>query len=581
MKNVKISIQTKLIAISLALLIVPSIIIGVVSYKGAKSSMDGLGETVLQNSVESTLTLIDTLNQQVKKGELTLEEAQEIVKERILGPKKADGTRAINYTGDLGENGYLYVLNEKGVVLAHPSIEGKDMWGAQDEEGHYYIQDVIKTAQAKGGFTYYPYYLPNDKETMAEKIIYSKADPNWGWIVGAGAYTQDFNKPADKLISIVVISIAIAIVVGAVITFIFSRRMAKPLVHLTDMVDEVARGNLVVDLHEVKRNDELGVLNRGFNEMVLRLRALITEVEQSVSEIQRTSVNLSSVAEESIASGQEILSAITVVATGTSQQASDTEDTTRVTREFVNQIEALHERNAAILSASQMMKQSNTAGVENLHHLKDKSEESYDLVKRIQSVFENLVVKVKEIEGVVATINDISNQTNLLALNASIEAARAGEHGKGFAVVAEEVRKLADQTSEATDSVQQTLRGIEQETAIVTKEMQRTNVIAEEQHNSVQQTETSFKDIEQAVAVIMTAIEAVTEGIDGLLVAKDAMEQSISNIAVVSEANAASAQQVTASVQEQQNLNEIVTKSVNNVATEIDALKESMRRFKL
>lgn len=580
MANIKLSIRTKLIIISLILLIVPSVIIGAISYTNAKNGMDGLGETILKNSVESTLTLIDTLNQQVDAGELTLEEAQEIVKERILGPKKEDGTRDINYTGDLGENGYLYIVDEKGIILAHPTIEGKDMWGVQDEEGNYYIQEVIKKAQSNGGFTYYPFNLPNQEE-VAEKIIYSKVDANWGWIVASGAYTQDFNNSAQKLFTIISVAIVISLLIGSIITLIYSRVISKPLMQLSNNAAEVAKGNLVVDLKESKLQDEIGVLNRGFNDMVIRLRDLISNVEKTISEVRHTATNLSAVAEESTVSGDEILKAITIVATGTSQQAIDTEDTIKITKDFVEKIDLLHERNASILSASQQMKQSNAVGVNNLHHLKDKSEESFTLVKNIQGVFENLVSKVKEIEGIVLTINEISNQTNLLALNASIEAARAGEHGKGFAVVAEEVRKLADQTSLATDSVQQTLRGIVQETGVVTKEIQRTYTIAEEQHHSVQLTEGSFKDIESAVEVIMTAIETVTEGIDGLLSAKEAMEQSISNIGIVSEANAASVQQVTASVQEQQNLNEIVTKSVNDLAMEIEQLKQSMEQFKL
>ncbi|WP_249663346.1 methyl-accepting chemotaxis protein, partial [Lysinibacillus fusiformis] len=124
-------------------------------------------------------------------------------------------------------------------------------------------------------------------------------------------------------------------------------------------------------------------------------------------------------------------------------------------------IEGLHDKNDLMWDASQHMKKSNEEGLVNLDSLKETSQESFDIIQDIQSVFGSLIVKVHEIEGVVETITQISDQTNLLALNASIEAARAGEHGKGFAVVAEEVRKLADQTSVATELVRRVIKGIE------------------------------------------------------------------------------------------------------------------------
>lgn len=572
------SIQGKLIIVSMALLIVPSLIIGIVSYGKAKDGMEGLGEQVLQNSVESTLQLIELANERVEKGDIPLELAQERVREALLGPKDSEGKRPINYPGDLGQYGYLYVLDDKGTLTTHPTREGDNLWDEQDSSGKYFIRDVTERALEGGGFTEYEFALPG-QDVLADKIIYSAKDPHWGWIVASGTYMQDFNKEANSLLLVIGATLLGAIIVGTVIVMLVSRHLALPVKNISKRVQEVAQGNLAVEMETLQRSDEIGQLNAGFNDMVDQLKTLITNVEEAIVEIQSTSSNLTAVAEETNAYGDEIVKAINEVSRGAVKQASDAEDTNRTAMAFAQQIEELHDKNDLMLDASQMMKQSNEEGLINLHSLKDKSQESSTLISSVQTVFNSLIVKVREIEGIVGTINEISDQTNLLALNASIEAARAGEHGKGFAVVAEEVRKLADQTSVATDLVRTTLRGIESETHLVNDEMQKTNTIVRQQNDSVSMMESSFNDIELAVEKIIAIIGDMTSGVEYLNSSKEDMMQSIESIALISERNAAASEEVTASVDEQQRAIQLVSESSNDLTDEISALQESIQRF--
>jgi len=572
------SIQGKLIIVSMALLIVPSLIIGIVSYGKAKDGMEGLGEQVLQNSVESTLQLIELANERVEKGDIPLELAQERVREALLGPKDSEGKRPINYPGNLGQYGYLYVLDDKGTLTTHPTREGDNLWDEQDSSGKYFIRDVTERALEGGGFTEYEFALPG-QDVLADKIIYSAKDPHWGWIVASGTYMQDFNKEANSLLLVIGVTLLGAVIIGTVIVMLVSRHLALPVKNISKRVQEVAQGNLTVEIETLQRSDEIGQLNTGFNDMVDQLKTLITNVEEAIVEIQSTSSNLTAVAEETNAYGDEIVKAINEVSRGAVKQASDAEDTNRTAMAFAQQIEGLHDKNDLMLDASRMMKQSNEEGLINLHSLKDKSQESSTLISSVQTVFNSLIVKVREIEGIVGTINEISDQTNLLALNASIEAARAGEHGKGFAVVAEEVRKLADQTSVATDLVRTTLRGIESETNLVNDEMQKTSTIVRQQNDSVSMMESSFNDIEIAVEKIIAIIGDMTSGVEYLNSSKEDMMQSIESIALISERNAASSEEVTASVDEQQRAIQLVSESSNDLTDEISALQESIQRF--
>ena len=206
------SIKGKILTMSILVLIVSNIAIGLLGYTISKRQLNGKGEIILENAVEAAIQMIDLAQQGVEKGLYTLPQAQEMIKEKLLGKITAEGTRPIDSPLDLGENGYFVVYSQEGDEIAHPSLEGKNVWDVKDKSKEEVLlaQDSIAKAKSGGGFTYYDWFLPHS-ENIGRKIVYNKLDPNWGWVVTAGSYEMDFNKGALNVLKYTSIGVVISL----------------------------------------------------------------------------------------------------------------------------------------------------------------------------------------------------------------------------------------------------------------------------------------------------------------------------------------------------------------------------------
>ena len=158
-------IKTKLVLVMGLLLIIPVLILGLVSYYVAKTELENSGKILLKNSVEMTLQVIDENQKLVDQGKLTLDEAQEKVREYMLSKKQADGTRPINKNLSLGKSGYLLAYTQEGVEAVHPTLEGKNVLDSKDKKnGTLFVKDQIKIANDGGGYLTYWWTLPNSEK---------------------------------------------------------------------------------------------------------------------------------------------------------------------------------------------------------------------------------------------------------------------------------------------------------------------------------------------------------------------------------------------------------------------------------
>lgn len=574
------SIRKKLMVISISLLIIPGLIIGLAAYISSKNNLDATGQQQLQNGVKMGILLIDALNQEVENGSLTLEEAQEQARVYLIGPKNDDGIRDIVSEIDLGENGYFSGYDLEGNDVIHYSDEGDYSWDVTDSTGHSFVQTQIKNAQDGGGFTTYVWPFPNS-ERIGEKISYTELDPHWGWVLAAGSYKADFNKGANQVLVIISITLAIAIVIGIAIIILFTNSLTRPLQLLTTNVKRLADGDLTVEELAIRNKDEIGTLSKDFSLMAGNLKGLLQAMQQSIHQINDESQNLSAVSEETSATGQEISAGIYEIAKGATKQAEDTELANTKFANFSEQIDVVQRQTENMILKSETTTDASNQGLKSVNVLRAKSEEANELTRSVADVMESLADKVTDIEKIMSVINEISAQTNLLALNASIEAARAGEHGKGFAVVAEEVRKLAEQSAQATGEVQQTLNGIVDESNNATKAINLNQAITDEQTQAVADTEQTFQLIASSIDEIVASIDDISEGVQNMTAHRGEVLASIENIAAVSQQTAASTEEVTAAMEEQSRAVATIADAAEDLSQAGDDLEKEVSQFQL
>jgi methyl-accepting chemotaxis protein len=574
------SLKTRLIIVSMLFLLIPAILVGLSSYAVAKTQLDKQGQDILANNVNATLQLISLKNEDVDAGKLTLEEAQEQVKEYMLGKKQADGTRPISDNMKFGENGYLVAYGTDGFEIAHPSLEGQNVWDVVDKKGDPFVQKIIKVGQQGGGFVYYDWNLPNS-EIIKEKISYSKADDHWGWIISASAYMEEFNKGADAILMRLIIALAIASILGMVLIVLFSQQLVKPIILITEGMKGLSKGNLAIERHKIRASGEIKILDEAYNYMVDELRTLVQMINESADLAGNDARKIAELSSSTAKVFNDMASGVEDIANSTSSQAEDTNSTavnmeslSKKINEITDEIEQMNQIflqtqdivSTALVTVDKL--------VESNQVTKKSSQNASDKVTQIDQSTDNIAM-------ITDVIKDIANQTNLLALNASIEAARAGEHGKGFMVVAEEVRKLSEESNKSVVKIRDMVELIKAQAEETVKEVYSVGQIISDQDVVVQETSDTFKNIYDNVKTALGKVMLVTENIERINQDKNQIIDTVTNLSAISEENASSTEELSASIEEVASTTEEFAANVANLNEVFDILKKQINKFQL
>lgn len=441
-KNMKVRIKLIMSFVIVAILIGVVGTIGIMSLK----TVDTNSQEMYSNNLQSVYMLTDMKQ--------TLIEVKSDVIELVFvrdESKKADLEKSIQTNID--ENNKCITTYESFPM----SDEEKQVWPTyknQLEQYRILRDDIIKLVDAKNYDEAVKQYqqIPVMRESMMEnldKLINANLDD---------AKTANLNNHfvylnSNKVMTILmIIGLLIAVALGLII----SKDINVPLLKIKSLAESLAEFDFSVPI-PITRADEFGQTGKALNKSIENVSSLVKLIIENSQDMSASSEELSATVQELTSKTEEIDNAITNI-------ACEMQETSAVSEEVTASVE---EVNASINELSEKaMEGSNNANQfkERATGVKEKGKEA---IKEVRDLYtekkKNMLKAIKDgkivdnIKVMADTIASIANQTNLLALNASIESARAGEAGKGFAVVANEIKKLAEQSSEAVTGIQDTI----------------------------------------------------------------------------------------------------------------------------
>lgn len=453
-------------------------------------------------------------------------------------------TDRINET-KIGESGYAFIMTGKGVIIAHPNQEmiGKNGFEDFNEAGDS-IKTLTQTVTSKTE-GHHVYELEGEDRIAAFSNI-----PNTDWKVVVTIPTKELMKDARRMALLILSVTSLFVLLSSVAIVLLARRITAPIIQLSDAALKLEAGDLTIRTR-LERKDEIGTLSRNFDRMADAMERLVHDISKSTVHIEQTSNAVVQSTQQAEVISSQIANAVHELAKGAEHQASSiSEGVTRVVavHDAVDQVSGHID---AVYSQTESIDGMTILGQKTIKIQNEKMAENTAANGRVNEAIGLLHDKTNEISQIVNVIDGIAAQTNLLALNASIEAARAGEQGKGFSVVADEIRKLAELSSQSTGRIAESISEIVSRTQIAVGEAEVASKALEAQTEAATKVIGIFDEVRSAV-VDMKSDFAKVKGCNQDI--KEKIIQVRSDMATISEItqnNAASSEEVAASTEQQ------------------------------
>lgn len=399
--------------------------------------------------------------------------------------------------------------------------------------------------------------------------------------------TSEIFKEMYTTIGIIVGVILGVSILGAAFAVFMGKRISDPIIYATEVLETTSQLDLT-NIEEtekwktmIDREDEVGVMLRATGVLREEIRGIIGAIEETSEEVVRSTEGLTLATTETSQSINEVSRAVEELSGASMDQALNTERGLTQLTKLSEEIYGAVENGDTVVESSETAQKINQEGSKSMESMVEAFNIVNDSSIVLSDNIDSLMEKSQSIGNILTTIMDISTQTNLLALNAAIEAARAGEGGRGFAVVADEIRKLSEQTGNATNEIENILNIIQLEVETTKNNMDRSSHAVKDANNSLEGSKSSFEDIYLAMSRSIESIEQLQQKLQIVDKDKDEVMKAIENISSVSEESAASTEELSASMEEQAATMETISENTDNLSNRILKLNELISRFKI
>ncbi len=389
---------------------------------------------------------------------------------------------------------------------------------------------------SKAGSGYVTYNWPKPKAgggTTTElygKMSFVKKFDEWNWLVGSGIYIDDvdsiFWQRATWLIAIV---LAVTVLIG-ILLLLLIRSIIQPLAELREAMKTIQTTQDLSRRVTIRSSNEVGEIGLSFNEMVKSFQDIIHQVVSSVQEVMSNSAQLSESSQRVAASSNQQSEAATSMAAAVQEMSASIDrvaDNSKETHHIAEQ--------AGELSAQ---------GGEIVHNAAEEMTKIADSVNHSTQLIQALGDQSHQISAIVNVIKEIADQTNLLALNAAIEAARAGEQGRGFAVVADEVRKLAERTTNSTQEISTMIGSIQGGIISAVSSMDEGTSRVRDGVAMAKQAGESMLKIREGASQVIASVSEVMEALREQSLTSEQVAGSVESIAQMTEQNSGEVREI-------------------------------------
>ncbi|MCM3215869.1 methyl-accepting chemotaxis protein [Niallia taxi] len=389
------------------------------------------------------------------------------------------------------------------------------------------------------------------------------------------------NKDNYKTTLVISISIiAVFLLLSVLFGFYISRTIANPIKKLKSLMEKGENGDFS-ERAGYQSKDEIGSLSISFNSMADGIKELVETIGETSQALASSSEQLSASSEESSKASEHISETIQELAASSENQMTLMASSSKGINNVTGSTERISANAEKVAATAENTAEASKKGLRNIEEVTTQMNSINTNVGNLSVSINTLEGRIKEIGEITKAITDISSQTNLLALNAAIEAARAGEQGKGFAVVADEVRKLAEQSSQSAEQITSLISQIQVDTKTTIQSMSTAKNEVDLGLNIVQNAGNSFGEIEVSINDLVNLFEEVFVSLKELKDNTDVINVSVMEVNSMAEEAAANTENVSAATEEQVASMEEIAASSSSLANLAESLQELIRKFKV